>query len=493
LQYLIFIAAHLVSAFLKVKEDMHMRTFSGKRSTLALAIAGVTAMSGWIAVPQASAAGFVDDSTLTGGIYYWQRERDRKDVTDGDKYKTNLSHSTWNANLDFQSGYAADFIGLDIAAFTAIEMAESAESGHPNEIAFSSINKGYDEDYSGDKSGISLYKAAAKFKLGPAWARAGYIQPTGQTLLAPHWSFMPGTYQGAEAGANFDYGDAGALSFSYMWTNEYKAPWHLETDKFYQNDKKTRVEYLHSIGAKYDFKNDFVLEAAFGQAEGFMDQYFAKASYKFDVAGAPLSTSYQFYGARDTVESNTVNDIYDGTAWLQALTFGYKVADVVDLRLEGTWVKAEGQQGYFLQRMTPTYASSNGRLDIWWDNRSDFNANGEKAVFFGAMYDLKNWDMPGWAVGASYVYAWDAKPADWLINSAGQREDIASNKIKESAYSLDAMYTVQEGRAKGTLFKLHFTQYDNHSDIPSWGGGYGNIFQDERDVKFIVIAPFTIF
>lgn len=115
-----------------------MRTFSGKRSTLALAIAAVTAMSGWIVVPQASAAGFIDDSTLTGGIYYWQRERDRKDVTDGDKYKTNLSHSTWNANLDFQSGYAADMFGIDVAAFTAIEMAESSESGHPNEIAFSS-------------------------------------------------------------------------------------------------------------------------------------------------------------------------------------------------------------------------------------------------------------------------------------------------------------------------------------------------------------------
>ncbi|SUG67217.1 outer membrane protein [Salmonella enterica subsp. enterica] len=52
---------------------------------------------------------------------------------------------------------------------------------------------------------------------------------------------------------------------------------------------------------------------------------------------------------------------------------------------------------------------------------------------------------------------------------------------------------LQEGRAKGTMFKLHFTEYDNHSNIPSWGGGYGNIFQDERDVKFIVIAPFTIF
>lgn len=103
-----------------------MRTFSGKRSTLALAIAGVTAMSGFVAMPEARAEGFFEDSTLTGGIYYWQRERDRKDVTDGDKYKTNLSHSTWNANLDFQSGYAADMFGLDIAAFTAIEMAENA-------------------------------------------------------------------------------------------------------------------------------------------------------------------------------------------------------------------------------------------------------------------------------------------------------------------------------------------------------------------------------
>ncbi|EUL64575.1 hypothetical protein P842_00392 [Enterobacter roggenkampii UCI 39] len=55
------------------------------------------------------------------------------------------------------------------------------------------------------------------------------------------------------------------------------------------------------------------------------------------------------------------------------------------------------------------------------------------------------------------------------------------------------IYTLQDGRAKGTMFKLHFTQYDNHSDIPSYAGGYGNIFQDERDVKFMVIAPFTIF
>ncbi|MFU2318419.1 chitoporin ChiP [Rahnella sp. PCH160] len=467
-------------------------------------LAGTLLGGGMMFPEEARAAGFIDDSTLTGGVYYWQRERDRKDLNktkeetrpdgskvtvnnpDYDKYATNLSHATANLNLDFSSGYAWDMFGIDIAAFTAIELAEASDSGHPNEIAFSSKNHAYDEDYSGDKGGVSLYKAAGKFKYSGFWGHAGYIQPTGQTLIAPHWSFMPGTYRGAEAGYKHDFGDPGELSFSYMWADEYKSPWHLEMDDFRQNDKKTGVSYIHSLGAKYDFKNDLVLEAAFGQAESYVDQYFAKASYNIDLMGNPLTTSYQFYGAEDRISSqNDPNSLYDGLAWLQALTFGYTTGQF-NWRLEGTMVKAEGNQGYFLQRMTPTYSSSNGRLDVWWDNRSDFNANGEKAVYAGVLYDLAKWELPGFAVGGSYVYAWDAKPS---TNPAYDQ----SQRLKESAWSLDALYTIQEGRAKGTLFKLHYTQYDNHSDIPSWGGGYGNIFQDEKDVKFIVIAPFTIF
>ena len=72
--------------------------------------------------------------------------------------------------------------GLDIAAFTAIEMAENGDSSHPNEIAFSKSNKAYDEDWSGDKSGISLYKAAAKFKYAVSAALelyAGYLSGGG--------------------------------------------------------------------------------------------------------------------------------------------------------------------------------------------------------------------------------------------------------------------------------------------------------------------------
>lgn len=70
-----------------------MVTHRAKRSVLALAVAAATLGSGFMAPSQAQAEGFIDDSTMTGGIYYWQRERDRKDVETG-KYKTNLSHAT---------------------------------------------------------------------------------------------------------------------------------------------------------------------------------------------------------------------------------------------------------------------------------------------------------------------------------------------------------------------------------------------------------------
>ncbi len=453
-----------------------------------LTLSLLTAGSSVVLCPEVRAEGFIDDSKLTGGVYYWQRERDRKDILSG-KYKTNISHGTWNANLDFSSGYAADIVGIDLAAFTAIEMTEAGESGHPNEIAFSSSNRAYSEDWRGDKSGLSLYKAAAKVKYGPFKLRAGYIQPEGQTLLSPHWSFMPGTYQGAEAEAAFDYADAGALKFSYMWTNRYKSPWHLEMDHFYKNDRHSRIAYLHSFGGKYDFKNGLTLEAAYGEAKNYSSQYFAKTSYSFDLAGSPLNSSFQFYGSRNQTQQHGVNQLYDGTAWLQAFTLSYRLGQV-DLRLETTSVKAEGRQGYFLQRMTPTYSSSNGRMDIWWDNRSDFNANGEKAVFLSAMYDLSHWQLPGWAVGASYAYGWNAKPAS--VNDSPDRWYRQGNKISESSWSLDGLYTVQEGRAKGTLFKLHFTQYNNHSNIPDGAGGYGNMFQDERDVKFIMMVPFSL-
>ncbi|MFQ0999113.1 OprD family outer membrane porin [Gilliamella sp. BG6] len=427
---------------------------------------------------------FVDDSSLTGNVFFWNRDRERKDI-DTHKYEKNLRHTSFNTNLDFKSGYIADRLAIELGGYGAWEVSNGG-NGHPNEIGFSGAHTRWDEDWKKDVSGLSFYKAQANFKIDELfWIKAGYIQPSGQTLLAPHWSLLPGTYRGFEIGSTLDFDSAGALSMSYIWSDKYKAPWYKRLYEFKQWGKGKKIDYLHSAGLKYDFKNDLVLESAFGQAQNYMNQFFGKVSYKMEVFDNPMIMSYQFYGAKD--QSHKGTDVYDGLAWLQAATLGYQVG-AIGLRFEGVSVKADGEQGFFLQRMTPDYASSNGRLDIWWNSRSDFNANGEKAVFAEVTYDLSHLShyLAGWKTGASYAYGWDAKPST-------NRQYNQKQRLIESAYNFDLGYTVQESWAKDTTFQLHYTKYNNHSNIPSWGGGYGNIFQDERDIKFIVTIPFTVF
>lgn len=427
---------------------------------------------------------FVDDSSLTGNVFFWNRDRERKDI-DTHKYEKNLRHTSFNTNLDFKSGYIADRLAIELGGYGAWEVSNGG-NGHPNEIGFSGAHTRWDEDWKKDVSGLSFYKAQANFKIGELfWVKAGYIQPSGQTLLAQHWSLLPGTYRGFEIGSTLDFDSAGALSMSYMWSDKYKAPWYKRLYEFKQWRKGKKIDYLHSAGLKYDFKNDLVLESAFGQAQNYMNQFFGKVSYKMEVFDNPMIMSYQFYSAKD--QSHKGTDVYDGLAWLQAATLGYQVG-AIGLRFEGVSVKADGEQGFFLQRMTPDYASSNGRLDIWWNSRSDFNANGEKAVFAEVTYDLSHLShyLAGWKTGASYAYGWDAKPST-------NRQYNQKQRLIESAYNFDLGYTVQESWAKDTTFQLHYTKYNNHSNIPSWGGGYGNIFQDERDIKFIVTIPFTVF
>lgn len=449
------------------------------------------------------ASNFLDDASVGGNIFFWNRDRERRNIEETrdpntnkvisrhvGKYKSNIRQSTFNANLDIKSGYIADMLAVELGGYGAWEVSNGG-NGHPNEIGFSGAKKRWDEDWKKDVSGLSFYKAQVNFKLDELfWIKAGYIQPSGQTLLAPHWSLLPGTYRGFETGTTLDFQDHGALSMSYMWADKYKAPWYKELDNLRQWDNKTRISYLHSAGFKYDFKNNFVLESAFGQAHNYMNQYFAKGSYKMDVLDNPLSMSYQFYGAKD--QSHDGLDVYDGLAWLQSASLQYQVGPV-GLRAEGVMVKAAGNQGFFLQRMTPSYASSNGRLDVWWNSRSDFNADGEKALFGEISYDLGHLShyLAGWRTATSYAYGWDAKPNS--SKDANGHRNYKNDRLVESAWNFDLSYTVQESWAKDTSFQFHYTRYNNHSNIPSWGHGYDNIFQDEHDMKFIVIFPFTIF
>ncbi|WP_062269924.1 OprD family outer membrane porin [Endozoicomonas arenosclerae] len=406
---------------------------------------------------------FFDDATISGGIYNFTRIRDRKDAPGGD-YEENIHHSTAMANLEFNSGLYNGWFGVDMGVFGTYDLWNSGTSQYSE---FSLIN-----DKGEIHNGFSVYKANVKFDFGAVKARTGYLQPSGPGVLGVNWSFAPGTYSGSEITYS-----KGGLNLAYFWANEYKSPWTYDMEGMMREDG-TRMSYVHSMGASYDFDNGVSVLGAFGQGEDYVDMYKFKLGYN----NKGLGLSYQFYGIDDKADDGTANDLYDGLGYQHAITSSLAKGNWT-YRAEATYTRAKGQKGAFVFR--PTYASgeSNGSYEVWWDQRSDFNHDGEKAVFAGAWYDFTEMGYAGWTAGFSVGYGWGAESQD---------TSVTTEELEEIGYSVDLGYTFQTGNLKGATVALHATYFDLKTDVGSYTTAFPNAFQDEKDIKLMFMMPFTL-
>ena len=161
-----------------------------------------------------SYSAFIDEGKLTGGLFYFQRERDRVQAGPGQdgKYHSNLSHATTQAALNFNSGYAWGVVGVDVGGFGAYDLAVDESNGVNEENEFSFWGDKWGSGGDGvPENGFSLSNAALKFKFGDAvTAKGGYTQ-----------LYVPGIL-GVNAGAAFAVvvavGVLGIQSlFGYIW------------------------------------------------------------------------------------------------------------------------------------------------------------------------------------------------------------------------------------------------------------------------------------
>jgi hypothetical protein len=431
------------------------------------------------------AYGFFKDAKWDGHLYYWQRHRTQYNST-ADNYDDNLSQSIVNASIDFSSGYVEEIFGLDVSLYSAVSIADKQSANEVHELAFSGL-RFWDTLYDNEKDGVSFYTANFKFQHNTedyqAYAKLGFT-PMNAGVLGVNWTYFPGTYRGVETEV-----EVVDTTINYAFVDQYKAPWYVLTDEFRMPDGVTKINYLQTIGLRQKIAEKSLLELGVGHAQGYMTNFFFKAQHGMDItANIPLfsdgfiekhtlDVSYQFYGSQDSINDGGVNDMYDGFAWQQAFTIGY-VINKVSVRLEGTWTRAKGKNGYYLPRLTKQYGSSNGRYDIWWDARSDWNHDNEKAVFVGIWYDF----YEGWNVGTSFVYGWDGLPNS---NATGSAENA---RLTEHAWNFDLAYTVQSGDLKGATIKLHYTDYRNTSGQPAFST-FGNAFPSQKDIKFMVTVP----
>lgn len=420
---------------------------------------------------------FFDDAEFSGGVYFMLRDRRRKELTTG-RYKKNLDHITTQASGEINSGFIGDFIGADFGFFGSNDIHQSAGIDH--EMNFVPWRDPWHMDWSKTRTddNVSIYKALIKAKLGSAWVRAGYFQPSGPGVLGVNWSFLPGTYKGMEAGA-----DIGRLSLSAAWVDEYKAPWYTDTYHFRSGYGEEHIPWMWSLGARYSFENSLTLELAYGESKDYLQNAHFKASYDVKTGPGDLNIRYHLYAMGDSDNSGKDStDNFDGTAWQHYLGFTW-LYELWTVRLEGTytWVdfSKEDQRGYFAYRMTNPTGSSKGAYDVWWDARSDWNHHKETAVYLA--FERKLDDVlffPGVYLGTGAIMGWGGKGYG------------VSEQFKEWAFTFDLGYIKPDGPLEGAWLKLHYTEYRNGTNQPDWGP-YKNAFQDEHDFKLMAGIPFS--
>jgi len=449
------------------------------------------AMAGAIAAAPAMAAGdqvspgytgevseFFSESTISGNLNFFMRARDRGnvDANGNDTEKTtNLDHGSIFANLGFNSGYVGGVAGADVVIYSTFDMWQNGGADH--EMNFWGVNNPYDKvakDSACDNvwtdcndNGVSFATANAKFKFGDSvTAKLGYFQPSVPSSLGVNWSFAPGTYMGGEVGGNF-----GDLSLGLVVADEYKAPWFKKTYDF-QTTNGEDAGTLYSVGARYGLQNGISLDFGYGAlTDG--DRKNAHFKVKGTTEGG-VYWSPQLYVVDD-------DEQYDSTAFQAAMLSAFSSGQY-SYRAEATYTAAEAkdsdQAGNMAYRLTSQYGGSNGAYDIWWNNRSDFNHDGEIAIFGSVARDFSDIGGKGFSAGVSGAYGFGAEAAGF-------------KDLSEYAYSFFANYAIQAGALADANVSFYYTNYFNDTDAPNWTG-YTNLFQDEEDFKLMLTIPFAV-
>ena len=415
---------------------------------------------------------------VSGNLFYFNRHRKRYDVGQ-ERFIDNLRHQTLQGSIDISTPFYGNTVGFDLGLFSTTDLANSASPDH--EMSFFPWRDPWSPDGSkrDAKSGPSLYRAHLKLQHAAGdrrfWGKAGYFQPSGPGVIGVNWSLMPGTYRGLETGL-----DSGPLSVAFAWADQYKSPWFSDLYHFRKNDGETRVDHLWSLGARIRLAPGFSAEAAYGESQGFLRS--AHLKFKYNSPDEKIYLSYQLYGMADRDESDSPNNQYSGFAHQHYLAAAWRPAPWI-LRAEFLHTRAPSTQpqhaGYFAYRLIGRYGGANGAYEPWWDNRSDWNHNRESAVFLSVSRSLDDLlGVSGFTVGLSGVYGW------------GGRVYGADERLRERAWSADFAYAVPRGPLKDARISLHYTRYSNNSDQPSYSDlGFKNLFQDERDLKILLVIP----
>lgn len=426
---------------------------------------------------------FLDDSTLAGVAVVDTRSRTRTSGKpggeDGDTW-SRLNYSAYNLILDFTSGYHNGWLGADVGGYISGDLYNDSAQNGDGEYLANEISTAKNLDWgSGEGKTVKITKAALKFKAGEnVDGRLGFTQANGNGVLGNVWSFVPGTYRGAELNANI-----GNFKATYFIADNYTAPWIL-TEQGYADAlwADTSWGIAHSLGLQGNATEDLYLQFGIGQVTdvkyqngvdwgqgvvtGYHDEvdttgYKVYAKYNINET---MSIAYDFYGTNDDVQ-------YEGLGYTTGLSFNAKFGQF-SWMTDVNYAKSDNDRDVN-PRMIYTYGMTNGTYSLWWDALSDWNKSGEVSIYNRLSYDQGD----GWNYYLGFGYGSGGKSA---------AEGAKGDWDYESEYAVNGTvsYSVQNGALKGSTLRLHATMLERDEFA-------GAASADETDVRFQVIIPYT--
>ncbi len=434
--------------------------------------------------PDAVEAFFLE-STLSGIAIIDSRTRTRTTGKpggeDGDRWDR-LDYASYNVFVDFNSGYWNDRVGLQIGGYVSGDIYnDSLKNTETGEYLCNEISACKSNDWgSGDGMLGKLTHAAVKVKTSTTGdIRFGLLQANDNGVLGNVWSFVPGTYRGAEINHKAD-GDR--LHFTYFIVDRFTAPWITDDDDYARSpwsDTSWRMAY--SVGMSAKVLDNLDVRLGYGQARDVRypdtidwgsnqvvsyhkkintSAYKAYAEYRLDDQ---TSFALDFYGVKDQVQYEdfgytiglSFNTAFSRYSWLSEIQYASSSNDR-DIN----------------PRMIYTYGISNGTYNVWWDALSDWNKSGELSWYNRITLNQGNgWKYSlGVGYGSGATSASDGADGDWDYSS-------------EFAINGTIAYMVPSGRLKGSTVRLHGTRLERKEfhDSPS---------ADETDVRLQLIVPF---
>ncbi|MGE8504145.1 MAG: OprD family porin [Pseudomonas sp.] len=410
-----------------------------KKSTLALAVT-LAAIAN-----QATAAGFIEDSTASIGLRNFYIDRDTKNTTNN-----NGESREWGQGFIFN--YASGFtqgtvgVGVDVIGLLGVKLdsggydTKDGRDRTPGQL-FPLDNGRAADDYS--KAGVT-----AKLRLSKTEARIGTLLPKLPVVTFNDGRLLPQTFQGGQITSNEI--DGLTLTGGQLESTKTRS----STDDIglriggATNDADTNKFYF--AGGDYKVNKDLTLQYYYGNLEDFYKQHFLGLVHNWAIGPGSLKTDLRYFDSSSDGKNSSAAGRAEGYR-----SNGYWAAGAADPdRWEvdnQTWsalftytlgghFASLGYQQVDGNSAFPFLDQGGGASSYLITDRQigKFASAGERTWVAEYGYDFAKLGVPGLKASVAYL--------------KGDNVDSANGDLKEWERDFRLDYTLQDGALKGLGF-----------------------------------------